>query len=446
MNRAVEYGKKLKSPREAVRVIKSGDWVDYGCLTGQPIALDIALAERKDELKDVKIRSLTRMAHAEVVKADPTGESFIYNSWFLSAGERKMHDKGQCYYIPMLYREVPKLYREEIQVDVAMLQVAPMDKHGFFNFGIHSAFHRAILDKARYIIVEVNENIPRAHGGTDEVIHISEVDCVVEGGNPPLPVLPEIPIHTIDQKIAEMIVSEIADGACIQLGIGGMPNAVGKLIAQSDLKDLGVQSEMFCDAFLDMYKAGKITGRRKNINKSKMVFNFAMGSQELYDFIDENPLLASFPVDYTNDPHIIAQNDRVCSINNCVEVDIYGQICSESSGFRQISGTGGQLDYFEGAFMSKGGKAFCCLSATFTNKAGQLVSRIRPVLTTGAIVTTPRTVVNYLVTEYGMVNLKGLSTWERAEAIVSIAHPNFREELIKQAEVYGIWRRSNKKD
>lgn len=445
MNFAEDYSKKLKSPRDAVKVIKSGDWVDYGCLTGEPIALDKALAQRKEELREVKIRSLNRMAHVEVVKADPEGESFTYHSWFLSGGERKLHDKGQCYFIPMLYREMPKIYRQEVEVDVAMIQVAPMDKHGFFNFGLHSAFHRAILDKAKYIIVEVNKNIPRAHGGNEEVIHISEVDCVVEGENPPLPVLPEMSISAIDQKIAEMIVGEIEDGACLQLGIGGMPNAVGKLIAQSDLKDLGVQSEMFCDAFMDMYKAGKITGLRKNNNKSKMVFNFALGSQELYDFIDDNPLLASFPVDYTNDPHIIAQNDKVCSINNCVEVDIYGQICSESSGFRQISGTGGQLDYFEGAFMSNGGKAFCCLSSTFTNKAGELVSRIRPVLTTGAIVSTPRTVVNYLVTEYGMVNLKGLSTWERAEAIVSIAHPDFREELIKQAETYGIWRPSNKR-
>lgn len=447
MNYGELYKQKLVSADEAVKCVKSGDWVDYGGFIGQAIALDRALAKRKDELKDVKVRACCRFQGVpEVVKADDTHEHFTYMNSHFSGGDRKLSDKNLCFYIPIVYRDVPGYYRKDLDVDVAMIQVSPMDQHGYFNFGLQNSFTLATLEKAKYIIVEVNQNMPRVLGGREEAIHISKVNYIVEGDNPALPQIPEAPISEIDQKIAEMVVSQLEDGSCIQLGIGGMPNAVGKLIAKSDLKDLGVHTEMFVDAYVDMYEAGRVTGARKNIDKNKMVFTFGAGTQRLYDFVNDNPVVASYPVDYTNKPDIIALNDRVVGINNCIEVDLFSQVCSESSGVRHISGTGGQVDFCEGAYWSRGGKAFLCFTATFTDKEGSLHSRIKPILTPGAIVTTHRAFVQYLVTEFGMVNLKGRSTWERAEALISIAHPQFQDELVKEAEKMNIWRKSNKRD
>ncbi|MEN6461912.1 MAG: acetyl-CoA hydrolase/transferase C-terminal domain-containing protein, partial [Syntrophomonas sp.] len=228
--------------------------------------------------------------------------------------------------------------------------------------------------------------------------------------------------------------------------IGGLPNVVGSLIADSDLKDLGVHTEMMVDAYMEMYEAGRITGARKNIDRFKMVYTFAMGSSKLYDFMDNNPMCASYPVDYSNDPRIIAQNDKVISINNAIEVDLFSQVCSESAGIRNISGTGGQLDFVLGAYASREGKALICISSTFNDCQGNLQSRIKPVLTPGAIVTASRAVVHYIVTEYGIAQMKGKSTWQRAEALVDIAHPDFQDELIKAANEMNIWLRTNKQD
>lgn len=442
-----QYRNKLKTPQEAVKVVKSGDWVDYGGDAGSAVVLDKALAQRRDELTDVKVRGMTRLqGFPEITNVDPEGKHFTYHNWHFSGYDRQLHDKGLCYFIPMLFREAPSYYRNELTVDVAMMQVAPMDKHGYFNFGLQNNFTKAILDKAKYVIVEVNENMPRVLGGNNERIHISEVDCIVESENNKLPELTEPTVTDIDRKIAGMIVEKITDGSCIQLGIGALPTTVGALIAKSDLKDLGVHTELLGDPYVDMYNAGQITGRKKGIDKGKMVFTISFGTQKLYDFMNDNPLIASYSVDYTNNPHNIAKNDKMVAINNCVSVDIFGQVSSESCGTRHISGTGGQVDYFEGAYLSEGGMAFCCLTSTFKDKNGHLHSRIQPVLKQGAIVTTPRTVAHYMVTEYGMINMKGKSTWERAEALISIAHPDFREELIKSAEEFGIWRRSNKRD
>ncbi len=439
------YAEKLTTAEEAVKVVQSGDWVDYGWCTNHPVALDRALAARKDQLRDVKVRGGVTMWMPEIAKADDAGDHFTWNSWHCSGIDRKIIAKGMGYFAPIRYSELPRYYRDNVSVDVAMIQVTPMDAHGNFSFALAASHLADMLDKAKTVIVEVNKNLPWVFGLTGSEINIQDVDYVVEGDNPPVAQLggggePS----EVDKKVAELIVKEIPDGACLQLGIGGMPNAVGSMIAQSDLKDLGVHTEMYVDGFVDMALAGKLTGKRKTLDKGRQVYAFAAGSQKLYDYVNRNPAVMVAPVDYTNDVRVLAQLDNFISINNAIDMDLFGQVNAESAGLKHISGTGGQLDFVMGAYLSKGGKSFICMSSTVTGKDGTVKSRILPTLTPGSIATDPRSCVQYIVTEYGLVNLKGLSTWERAEALIGIAHPDFRDELIQSAEKMGIWRRSNK--
>ena len=446
MDFSEEYRQKLTSADEAVKVIKSGDWVDYGWCTNTVDALDKALAKRTDELKDINLRGGILLKPLAVFEREDAGEHFTWNSWHMGGYERKLINRGCAYYAPIRYSELPRYYRElDCPDDVAMFQVAPMDKHGYFNFGPSASHLGAMCETAKHIIVEVNENMPRCLGGTENGIHISKVNAIVEGENPPIGELgPGGPATEIDQKVARLIVDQIPNGACLQLGIGGMPNAVGSLIAESDLKDLGVHTEMYVDAFVDIAKAGKITGAHKNIDRFRQVYGFGAGTKKMYDYLDENPELMSAPVSYTNDIRSIAALDNFISINNCVDIDLFGQVSSESSGIKHISGAGGQLDFVLGAYLSNGGKSFICCSSTFTDKQGVMHSRIRPTLVEGSIVTDTRANTHYVVTEYGMVNVKGLSSWQKAAALISIAHPDFRDDLIKEAEIMHIWRRSNK--
>lgn len=440
------YEQKLTTAAEAVKVVKSGDWVDYGWCTNQPIELDKALAARKDELTDVKIRGGVTMWMPEFAKADDAGEHFTWNSWHCSGIDRKIIGKGMGFFIPMRYSELPRFYRENLTVDVAMIQVTPMDKHGNFNYALAASHLNDMLDKAKVVIVEVNESLPWIYGLNGAEINIKDVDMVVEGSNPPVAQLGGGGAPTpVDEAVANLVVPEIPNGACLQLGIGGMPNTIGSMIAQSDLKDLSVHTEMYVDGFVDMAEAGKITGRNKNIDKGRQVYAFAAGSQRMYDYMDRNPEVQAAPVDYTNDVHVISQIDNFISINNAIDMDLFGQVNAESAGTKHISGTGGQLDFALGAYLSNGGKSFICMSSTVTGKDGVVKSRIVPTLTNGSIVTDSRTCVHYIVTEYGMVNMKGLSTWERAEQIINIAHPDFRDDLIRDAEKMGIWRKSNKR-
>ena len=446
MDYSAEYKQKLVSPDEAVKVVKSGDWVDYGWCTGTPDVLDKALAKRTDELKDINLRGGILLKPLAVFEREDAGEHFTWNSWHMGGLERKLISRGCAYYAPIRYSELPRYYRDSnTSLDVAMFQVAPMDAHGYFNFGPNASHMGAVCQTAKKIIVEVNENMPRCLGGTEVGVHISQVSAIVEGNNPPIAEMGGGGAATeVDKKVAQLIVDQIPNGACLQLGIGGMPNAVGSLIAESDLKDLGVHTEMYVDAFVDIAKAGKITGAHKNIDRYRQAYAFGAGTKKMYDYMDENPELMSAPVEYTNDIRSISALDNFISINNCVDIDLFGQISSESSGIKHISGAGGQLDFVLGAFLSNGGKSFICCASTFTDKSGKMHSRIRPTLTEGSIVTDTRANTHYVVTEFGMVNVKGLSTWQKAEAIISIAHPDFRDELIAEAEKMNIWRRSNK--
>lgn len=444
MNFAEEYKRKLKTPEEAVKLVKDGDWVDYSVGIGFPVLLDAALAKRKDELRDIKIRGSLAMKPIQAVEQDRERRTFTYNSWHCSGYERKLCDEGLCNYIPMIFRNMASYYRRYLTVNVAMISVAPMDSKGFFNFSMVNCTTRAILDAADLIILEVNEHMPHVYGGQEDCIHISEVDVVVEGEHKPLAQLPVPPATEIDEKIASLLLPHIPDGATIQLGIGGMPNSVGKLMAESDLKDLGMHTELLSDGFVDLYEAGKLTNSRKTLHRGKGVFGIALGSQRLYDWVGENQGLLSFPMDYVNQPSVMAQMENMISINNCIAIDLYGQVSSESAGTRHISGTGGQLDFSTGAYDAPGGKGFICMTSSYRDKAGNLKSRILPKFTEGDIITTPRTQAFYIVTEYGIVNLAGRSTWERAELLISLAHPDFRDELIAAADKQKIWRSSNR--
>ena len=447
MNFQTMYKEKLTSAEDAVKVVNSGDWVDYGWGTGTPVALDAAMAKRLPELTDVNFRGGILMHVPEIFKIDSPAQHMTWNSWHMGGIERKAIAQNFSFYNPIRYSELPRYYRDSATPSrVAMFQVAPMDKHGYFNFGPNASHMAAVCERAEIIIVEVNENMPRCLGGFEEGIHISQVAMIVEGSNPAIDAMgAAAPATEVDEAVAKYIVDEIPDGACLQLGIGGMPNAVGSLIAKSDLKDLGVHTEMYVDAFVDIAKAGKITGMNKSIDKGRQVYAFGAGTQKLYDYLDENPQCMSAPVNYTNDIRSISALDNFISINNAVDIDLYGQINAESAGTKQISGAGGQLDFVLGAYLSNGGKSFICMSSTFTAKDGTVNSRIRPTLANGSIVTDTRANVHYFVTEYGIVNLKGLSSWQKAEAIISVAHPDFRDQLIAEAEQMKIWKQSNKR-
>ena len=444
MDYITEYRNKLRTPEEAVKVVKSGDWIDYLTNVAFPELLDAALAERAEELTDVKIRGNLIMQPIQTVERDPAREHFIYNSWHCSAYERSLCDRGLCNYIPMIFRNLVPYYRHFLNVNVAMCAAAPMDRHGYFNLSAASGVAKGILDDADVVILEINERLPKVCGGYGQVIHISEVDMIVEGPHSPLPTVPMHPAAEEDRAIAAEIMPLIPDGATLQFGIGGMPNVLGSMLADSDLKDLGMHTELCSDAYVALTEAGKLTNRAKTYMPGVGVTGMAFGTEKVYEFVDENPGVAFMPLELVNSPGIIGRIDNMISINNCIAVDLFGQVSAESAGTRQISGTGGQLDYLTGAAMSRGGKAFLCMTSTYHDHEGKLHSRIVPTFQ-GDIVTDPRSQAYYMVTEYGMVNLVGRTTWERAEMLISIAHPDFREELIRKAEENKIWIRSNKR-
>ena len=420
------------SADEAAGFVKSGMWLDYGTGLCQPDVFDRALAARITGLTNVKVRHCLTMRPRAVHECDPEGRHVHSFSLHFAATDRRMHDAGRCGYIPVNLGEIPDYYRRFMDpVDVVVFKTCPMDEQGHFNLSASNLWHRAVIERARTVIVETSRGLPYVYG-EETGLHVSEVDYVIEGDDAPAPELPNPPPTAVDRAVGRQIAAEIRDGDCLQIGIGGMPNAVCALLLESGVHDLGVHTEMMTDGLAALYKAGRITGVRKKLNPGKLVYTFALGSRDLYATLDRNHDMHCCPVEYTNAPHVIMQNERVISINNTTQIDLQGQAASESDGHRHISGTGGQLQFVRGAYASCGGQSFICMSSTY-DKRGEPRSRIVLNLTPGNVVTTPRSDVMFVVTEYGMVNLKGKSVAERARALIGIAHPDFREGLERQA-------------
>jgi acyl-CoA hydrolase len=422
---------------EAAALVKSGDWVDYGAVLSQPDVFDRALADRKHELREVKIRSCLSLRPRAVLEVDPRREHFHWYSWHFGGYDRKKHDAGLCHYIPCNLGEISDYYRRFIEPpDILVLKTRAADANGFFNLGATNLWHRAIASRAKIVIAEVSEGFPYVCG-IDNGLHASEVDYVIEGDSGPPPELSNPPPSNADRAVARLIAAEVNDGACLQVGIGAMPNAVCSLLLDSGVRNLGIHTEMLTDGIIDLYKSGAITGSAKTLDPGKSVFSFALGSQGLYRTVDRNQDFLCCPIEYTNLPHVVMRNDRFVAINNTTQMDLQGQASSESSGHRHISGTGGQLQFVRGSYASKGGKSFVCLSSTY-ERHGIRKSRIVLDLTPGNVVTTPRSDMMYVVTEFGMINLKGRSVPDRARAMISLAHPEFREELARDAREHGL--------
>ncbi len=424
-----EYKRKLTTPSQAVASLKSASTIVHGMATSEPPALLEAIAARirNGDLKDLKVFSLFPMAHAaRTILAPDLCDCVFPHSWFVSASDRALVKVGLNYFVPNEFHQVPRLCREFMDIDLTVTTVSPMDKAGFFTFGAVNDYISTAARHCRRLIVEVNPKTPRVFG--DSLLHISEVDAVVENEAPLMEVKPSAPKP--EAKIIGRLIAElIPDGATIQLGIGAIPNAVAGFLEGH--QDLGIHTELLCPGMVDLIKKGVITGRKKNIHVRKHVFTNALGDRELYEFMDDNPSLESYPVSYTNAPEVIARNDQMISINSTIEVDLLGQCNSEFLDKSQFSGTGGQLDFVRGAFNSKGGKSFI---AFYSTAHGGQVSRIVPRFEPGTAITTPRMDTHYLATEYGVVNLKGKSTRERALDIINLAHSKFRDDLLRQAD------------
>lgn len=418
------YNKKLISAAAAAEKVKSGDDIVTGLGCGESIAILEALAERKDELKGVTVHQMLPLYNFSYFQEGMEG-SIRHNSWFNSGYSRKLVNEKRADFTANYFHESPALFKEYYDINILTAAVSSMDKHGYLSFGLSVDYIKTIVEHADMIILEVNENVPRTLG--DSFIHISQVDHLVSSNNP----LPELPIGEPDEielKIGQYIAELIEDGSTLQLGIGGIPNAVAASLM--DKKDLGIHSEMLTDGMVDLVDKGIITNRKKSIHRGKIIGSFAAGSRRLYDFLDDNPMVEMHPVSYTNDPAIISKNNKMVSINSCIEVDLLGQCAAETVGTTQISGTGGQTDFVRGSVKSNGGKSIIALKSTAVKGSK---STIVSTLSKGAVVTTGKNDVDYIVTEYGIAHLRGKTATERAEELINIAHPDFREELKKDS-------------
>ena len=426
------YAQKLITAQALAEQVQSG-WL-LGMDTGpsQTPAIMSAIADkvRNSDIKGVQVQTLLDIYPFEFYADDSLAGKMTGYSWFSSGGVRKAVNGGYADLFPTYYRDIPRHIRAEYEYDAFCVAVSPMDSHGYFSLALNGSYAEAMIDKAKRIFIEVNEKQPRCLCGTQ--LHISQVDAIVENTHE-LPVLPPVVLDETSITIGNLIAEQIPDGACIQLGIGAIPDATG--MALKAKKDLGIHTEMFTDSMVELIECGAVNNSRKQIHRGKTVTTFAYGSKRIYDFIDDNPAVEVLPVDYVNDPEVICRNDNMISINAALEVDFFGQVCAESVGTKHMSGSGGQVDYVRGACQSKGGKSFIAFTST---AKGGTISKIKPILTPGAICTTSKNDVDYIVTEYGIAHLRGRSLSDRTRQLIAIAHPDFRDELTFEAKKRGI--------
>ncbi len=431
MTAASIYQSRVTTAQEAVRVIKSGQRVFLTGNVSVPQKLLAALVEYAPEVTDVEICQALTVGSADYVSPEMEGHLRV-NSMFISANIRKAVQEGRADFTPVLLSEFPLLFKRGVlPLDVAIIHVSTPDEHGFCSLGVEVGLTKSAAESAKVIIAEVNEQMPRTLG--DSFIHVSRLTHIV-------PVNYPIPEHKmtaegnseIIEKIAGHVASLIPDGATMQLGIGSIPDAVLKFLF--DKKDLGIHTELFSDGVIDLFNAGVITNGRKSLHPGKIVAGFILGTKRLYDWVHDNPMIEMHPTEYVNDPFVIAQNDRMVAVNSAIEVDLTGQVCGDSIGPKLYSGVGGQLDFVYGSSRSKGGVPIIALPSVATLRDGTEVSKIAAMLKLGAGVITSRNHVRYVVTEWGIADLYGKTIRQRSQALINVAHPQFREELTKQAK------------
>jgi len=429
INWKTRYRDKLVSAEQAVRCINSRDRVVVGHACGEPPALVAALVARAHELSGVEIVHMVAMGPAKYAQSGME-ESFRHNALFVGGSTRKAVEEKRGDYTPCFFSEVPRLFTDKVlPVDIVLLQVTPPDESGYCSLGVSVDYTLPAAQEAGKVIVQMNSLLPRTGGAK---IHLDELTYIVEKDEPLIELKPP-QIGEIEKKIGENVASLIPDGATLQLGIGAIPDAV--LLFLKEKKDLGIHSEMFSDGVVFLAEAGVITNRKKTINQGKFTATFLMGTRKLYDFVDGNPDVELYPVDYINDPYVIGQHENMMSINSALQVDLMGQVNAEMIGTKQFSGIGGQVDFVRGASRSRGGKSIIALPST---AAGGKISRIAVELDRGAAVSTSRNDVHYVVTEYGIADLRGKSLRARAQALIAISHPEFRKILMVEAEARGL--------
>lgn len=421
MNVEQIYRDKLTSAEQALRGIRSGERLYIGGGAGVPHVLECALVARARELRGVEIVHVLALGKGEYLRPE-LACAFRHNALFIGEGARAAVQQGRADYTPVFLSEIPRLFVDgTLPLAAALIQVSPPDEHGYCSFGVEVGVTKPAAQAARVVIAEVNRQMPRVFG--DSFIHLSHIGALVEVDYP-LPLLPPAESNEASSRIGEHVASLVPDGATLQLGIGGIPDAV--LANLTGKRDLGIHSELFSDGVIDLVERGIVTGERKTLHPGKIVAGMLFGSSRLYEFVHDNALIELHPSDYVNDPCVIAQNDNLVAINSAIEVDLTGQVCADSIGAQFYSGIGGQVDFMRGAARSRGGKPVIALPSTA--RRGE-VSRIVAQLQPGAGVVTSRGDVHYVVTEYGIAALHGKTIRERARALIAIAHPSFREEL-----------------
>lgn len=414
------YKEHLFTPAQAVQQIKPGQRVVVAHACGEPSIILDALVANAAQYENVEIIHMVAMGKAAYCQPQ-YDKNFHHNAFFLGGSTRAAAAEGRVDFTPVYFSEIPSLLREDLRPNVTLLQCSPPDAHGYVSLGVSVDYTKPAAEDSDLIIAQVNQNMPRTLG--DSFLHVTQIGCLVEADTPVIELAPP-KIGDVERAIGENVASLVLDGDTLQLGIGAIPDAV--LLFLKEKNDLGIHTEMFSDGVVELVEAGVITNKAKTLHRGQSVATFLMGTRRLYDYVNNNPAVAMYPVDYVNDPYVIGQNDNLVSINSCVQVDIMGQVVSTSAGLRQISGVGGQVDFVRGANLSKGGRAIMAMPST-TGKGK--ISKIVPFLDQGSAVTTTRNEVNYVITEYGIAKLKGKSLRQRAEALIRIAHPDFRDEL-----------------